>query len=89
MFGRTDGGEERVNAVQEIARTFRGKVDFSEVAGLVRRMVTRQHGVMLYRIYFVRPGYLPKTTSGKLKRLMLPSLLVKTLNDSERIYACC
>lgn len=89
VFGHTDGGEERVNAVQEIARTFRGKVDFSEVAGLVRRMVTRQHGVMLYRIYFVRPGYLPKTTSGKLKRLMLPSLLVKTLTDSERIYACC
>jgi len=45
---------------------------------------------MLYRIHFVRPGYLPKTTSGKTKRLLLPTLLAEAPpTESERIYASC
>lgn len=89
VFGHVDGSEQRIYAVQEIERTYRGKIDFHEVAGLVRRKVSQHHGVMLYRIYFVRPGYLPKTTSGKTKRLLLPSLLIETPIDSDRIYASC
>lgn len=91
VFGHADAeaGEERVHAVQEIERTYRGKIDFHEVAGLARRQVAQQHGVMLYRIHFVRSGYLPKTTSGKTKRLLLPSLLAEAPTEGERIYASC
>lgn len=90
VFGHADGSEERVHAVQEIERTYRGKIDFHAVAGHVRRQVSQQHGVMLYRIHFVRPGYLPKTTSGKTKRLLLPTLLAEAPpTESERIYASC
>lgn len=89
VFGQADDGQERVHAVQEIERTFRGKIDFATVAGQVRRQVAQEHGVMLYRIHFVRPGYLPKTTSGKTRRLLLPSMLADAGAEGERIYASC
>lgn len=89
VFGSNDGGHERVHAVQEIERTFRRKIDFSEMAGVVRKRVAQQHGVMLYRIHFVKPGYIPKTSSGKTKRQLLPSLLANTPTTNEHVYAIC
>jgi acyl-CoA synthetase (AMP-forming)/AMP-acid ligase II len=89
VFGSNDGGYERVHAVQEVERTFRRKIDFSEIAGVVRKRVAQQHGVMLYRIHFVKPGYIPKTSSGKTKRVLLPSLLADRSTPNEHVYATC
>ncbi|MGM9515893.1 fatty acyl-AMP ligase [Roseateles sp. DB2] len=89
VFGHADDGQERVHAVQEIERTFRGKLDFDTLAGELRRLVAHEHGVMLHRIHFVRPGFLPKTTSGKTQRLLLPSMLADPAIGGELIYASC
>lgn len=41
---------------------------FAEVMGSIRAAVSLSHGVDLSRIILVRPGSLPKTSSGKLQR---------------------
>jgi acyl-CoA synthetase (AMP-forming)/AMP-acid ligase II len=89
VFGLADGGQARVHAVQEVERTYRGKIDFADVAGVLRRQVARQHGVTLHRIHFARPGFLPKTTSGKTKRLLLSTVLTNAQVKVEGIYASC
>lgn len=88
VFGHVDDGREHVHAVQEINRIFRSKLDFVEMANSVRRHVVQVHGVMLYRIHFARTGFLPKTTSGKTKRVLLPSLLTDP-SAKNSIYATC
>lgn len=60
-----------VVAVQEVERTARTKLDYEALAGIVRRNVARQHDVMLKRLYFTPPGFLPKTSSGKIQRALL------------------
>jgi acyl-CoA synthetase (AMP-forming)/AMP-acid ligase II len=70
-----DGRGEEVFAVQEVKRTVRHNLPYDEVAGMVRKNVVRQHDVMLKRLYFVAPGFLPRTTSGKIKRTQLAALL--------------
>src|SRR5262249_39258945 len=61
-------GDETLVVVQEIERTERRKIDADELAGLIREAVTEEHGVFARHIALIRPGTLPKTTSGKIQR---------------------
>ena len=59
-------GEERLVVVQEVA--FREQPDIDEVTGAVRLAVARQHELEAYAVVLIRPGTLPKTSSGKVQR---------------------
>jgi acyl-CoA synthetase (AMP-forming)/AMP-acid ligase II len=65
---RDDNGEEALAIVQEIERTERNKIDAEELKGLIREAVTDQHELFARHIELIRPGALPKTTSGKIQR---------------------
>lgn len=73
-----EGGEETLVVVQEIERTERRKIDAEELAGLIRENVTEEHGVFARHVALIRPGTLPKTTSGKIQRRLARQLW---LND--------
>ncbi len=59
-------GEERMVIVQEVSP--RGGVDFAEVAVAIRQAVAEEHEVQLSALLLVKPGGVPKTTSGKIQR---------------------
>jgi acyl-CoA synthetase (AMP-forming)/AMP-acid ligase II len=63
-----DDGEETLAIVQEIERTARNRIDAEELKGLIREGVTDQHELFARHIALIRPGALPKTTSGKIQR---------------------
>jgi acyl-CoA synthetase (AMP-forming)/AMP-acid ligase II len=67
---------QEVVAVQEVQRSVRHALDYNEMAGLIRKKVVRQHDVLLKRILFAKPGFIPKTSSGKIKRNELAASLV-------------
>ena len=65
-----ENGEEHLVIVQEIERTERNRIDTEELNGLIREGVTDQHELFARHIELIRPGTLPKTTSGKIQRGM-------------------
>ena len=54
--------------MQEVERTERNKIDQVEITNLIRQGIVDQHEVFARHIALIRPGALPKTTSGKIQR---------------------
>jgi acyl-CoA synthetase (AMP-forming)/AMP-acid ligase II len=69
-----ENGEETLVVVQEIERTERHRIDPAEMKGLIREGVTDQHELFARHIVLIRPGALPKTTSGKIQRSLARKL---------------
>ncbi|MET0399701.1 MAG: condensation domain-containing protein, partial [Longimicrobiaceae bacterium] len=67
-FSVDEGGEERLVVVHEVARQATAGADVEEVAGAIRRAVAAEHGVQVHTVALVRPGGVPKTSSGKVQR---------------------
>jgi acyl-CoA synthetase (AMP-forming)/AMP-acid ligase II len=63
-----DQGEETLVIVQEVERTKRNKIDATEMTNIIREGVTNQFELLARHIVLIRPGALPKTTSGKIQR---------------------
>lgn len=63
----TDDGE-AVVIVQELKRSQRREADGSEVVDAIRNSVAAEHSIVPVSIVLIRPGGLPKTTSGKVQR---------------------
>ncbi|KRE15799.1 hypothetical protein ASE63_16355 [Bosea sp. Root381] len=61
-------GMDRIVAVQEVERTQRHAFAEAEVISAIRAAVVNNHDVALHQIVLIRPGTLPKTTSGKIQR---------------------
>jgi acyl-CoA synthetase (AMP-forming)/AMP-acid ligase II len=61
-------GDEELVVVQEIERTARHSIDAAEMKGLIREGITGQHELFARHIVLIKPGALPKTTSGKIQR---------------------
>jgi acyl-CoA synthetase (AMP-forming)/AMP-acid ligase II len=61
-------GDEELVIVQEVERTERNKIDPAEIMGLIREGIVDQHEIFARHIMLIRPGTLPKTTSGKIQR---------------------
>jgi acyl-CoA synthetase (AMP-forming)/AMP-acid ligase II len=53
--------------VQEVGRGFHLE-DVDAVIGAIRQRVAEEHGLQIYAVVLVRPGSVPKTTSGKIQR---------------------
>ena len=60
-----DGGEHLV-ILQEVVRPTR--LDLPAIAASVRQAIATEHSIPLSALVFIRPGMLPKTSSGKIMR---------------------
>ena len=61
-------GEEKVVVVQEVERTHLRKLNHGEVIGNIRQNLTSSHGLQVHDVVLIKPGTLPKTSSGKIQR---------------------
>ncbi len=59
-------GEERLVVAQEIDRNHES--DLMPVIGAIRQAVSEEHELQVYAIALLKPGSLPKTSSGKIQR---------------------
>lgn len=64
MLSRTT--ERRPNAA--VATDSDGEVGRADLVRLIRRSVAEHHDLQVYGVRFVKPGSIPKTTSGKIRR---------------------
>ncbi len=62
-------GEERLVVVQEVDRCYRN-VDLREVVRQIRRAISEEHDLDVYAVVLIRQASLPRTTSGKIQRLL-------------------
>jgi acyl-CoA synthetase (AMP-forming)/AMP-acid ligase II len=76
-----DGHEETLVVVQEVERTERDRIDPVEIADLIREGVADQHELLVRHIVLIRPGTLPKTTSGKIQRSLTRKLWLEGALD--------
>jgi acyl-CoA synthetase (AMP-forming)/AMP-acid ligase II len=61
-------GDETLVVVQEVERVHRRSIDIADMVGRIREAVTNEHEVFARHVVLIRPGALPKTTSGKIQR---------------------
>ncbi|KPF65738.1 hypothetical protein IP69_17165 [Bosea sp. AAP35] len=67
-------GTERIVVVQEVERSQRHGLIEAEVVAAIQAAVVNNHDVSLHQIVLIRPGALPKTTSGKVQRSLTRQL---------------
>jgi acyl-CoA synthetase (AMP-forming)/AMP-acid ligase II len=68
-FTVTVNDTERLVVVFEVERTWMRRVDAQpEIEQALRAAVSSQHGVHVDRVVLIRPGALPRTSSGKVRR---------------------
>jgi amino acid adenylation domain-containing protein len=59
-------GEEQLVVVQELE--YRQRPETTEVVEAIRRAVAEEHELQVYAVALLKPGTLPKTSSGKIQR---------------------
>jgi len=69
-----ESDDETLVIVQEVERSERNRIDAHDIKGLIRERVTEQHELLARHIVLIRPGTLPKTTSGKIQRRLARKL---------------
>jgi acyl-CoA synthetase (AMP-forming)/AMP-acid ligase II len=68
-FTITEGdAAEKLVVVQEVERTHRHRIAADEIIGRIREAIVKEHEIVPHQIALLRPGALPKTTSGKIQR---------------------
>lgn len=68
-FAVTDEhGDERLVVVQEVGRSQRHHAEPAELVARIREAVVSEHDIVPFAVTLLRPGALPKTTSGKIQR---------------------
>jgi len=80
-------GEETLVIVQEIERTERNAIDAAEMTDIVRQGVADQHELFARHVMLIRPGALPKTTSGKIQRRLARRLWLERRFDDLAVGA--
>jgi acyl-CoA synthetase (AMP-forming)/AMP-acid ligase II len=63
------GAEERLVIVQEIQRKEWREVDIAEVKGIIAEAIAVEYGISAHETVLVLPGTVPKTSSGKIRRI--------------------
>lgn len=61
-------GQPRLVVVQEVERTSLRRLDIKEVVGNITEAVIDHHGLQVYATVLIKPGSIPKTSSGKIQR---------------------
>ena len=63
-----DAKGEQLIVVQEVERTERHRIEPAQLTAHIREAIVLEHDIVPYEIALLRPGALPKTTSGKIQR---------------------
>ncbi|MEH2031397.1 MAG: fatty acyl-AMP ligase [Nostoc sp.] len=61
-------GQQRLVVIQEVERTYLRRLDIQEVVGNITEAVVDHHGLQVYATVLIKPGTIPKTSSGKIQR---------------------
>lgn len=83
------GGEERLVVVAEVERSYHkrrsqenGATETKEMIHSIRRNIYKHHDLQVYAVLLLKPGSLPKTSSGKIQRhVCRASYLAGTLEE--------
>nr|VFJ73105.1 MAG: Acyl-CoA synthetase (AMP-forming)/AMP-acid ligase II [Candidatus Kentron sp. FW] len=67
-FGIDLENQERLAIVQEVRREHVRKLDARRVTEAIRKAVAKEHELQAYVVILIRPGTIPKTSSGKIQR---------------------
>jgi acyl-CoA synthetase (AMP-forming)/AMP-acid ligase II len=59
---------EKLIIVQEVERTYLRKLNVTDLVKVARQAIASQHGLELHSVLIVKPGSIPKTSSGKIRR---------------------
>lgn len=62
------GDSEHLVVVQEVERSYVRKLNVDEIARAIRRAVAEEHELQAYAVVLLKPGKIPKTSSGKIQR---------------------
>jgi len=74
-------GEERLVIVAEVGRHYRN-VNLNEVIETIRSQVGEHHELQVYALVLIKPGTLPRTSSGKLQRFVCrEKFLMRSLEE--------
>ncbi|HEX8174593.1 MAG TPA: amino acid adenylation domain-containing protein, partial [Pyrinomonadaceae bacterium] len=65
-FSVTENGEERLVIVHELSH--RRLPNLTEVFESIQRAIAEEHELQVYTILLIKPGSIPKTSSGKIQR---------------------
>ncbi len=60
--------QERLVIAQEVKRAYLRKLDVDEVVSAIREAVSQAHELSIYAVLLLKPGAIPKTSSGKIQR---------------------
>ncbi|MDH6098907.1 fatty acyl-AMP ligase [Anabaenopsis sp. FSS-46] len=60
--------QDKLVIVQEVERTYLSKLNVNEVFSAIREAVALHHGLQVYAMALIKPGSIPKTSSGKIQR---------------------
>jgi acyl-CoA synthetase (AMP-forming)/AMP-acid ligase II/alkylation response protein AidB-like acyl-CoA dehydrogenase/acyl carrier protein len=89
-------GSEKLVIVQEVHRRDWRSLDASAIFAAMRRSVSQQYGLQVYAIQLLKPGSIPKTSSGKIQRYRckeefqaqtLDSLSLWSISDNQNLVA--
>jgi amino acid adenylation domain-containing protein len=67
-FDASEDDSDRISLVAEVDHKSHHVPDLQAGAARVREAISVSHAIALFSIVFVRPGSLPRTTSGKIRR---------------------
>ncbi|MGF1495174.1 MAG: fatty acyl-AMP ligase [Microcoleaceae cyanobacterium] len=61
-------GEERLVIAYEVERQWLRRLPLDEIVAAIRKAIAEQHTVEVYAIVLLKPGSIPRTSSGKIQR---------------------
>jgi acyl-CoA synthetase (AMP-forming)/AMP-acid ligase II len=74
-FAVEHDGQERLVIAQEVQREFL-RTDSAEMIAAIRQAIVRDYDVQAHAIVLLKPGQIPRTSSGKVRRSLCRSSLM-------------